>query len=1770
MLECRAPLAAFPAFSPAAPLGSLVYTSSVVDTIETNVTDEHQLLLSAGQRLSIALQPNVPELRPSIEFLGPNDEVLGTATAPTAGDPAVLQNVTLPQYGTYRIRVEGADDSIGDYRALAVLNAAVEAVDSDLQNPLALDATQYSSTVPRLAAFGLSDPPTNDVEIFSESFDGPSSSFEIDNAFGSGNGLWHVSTGRQADGLDGHTPPRAMYFGQNETLLAGGDYAAGGSGGAVISPPVQLPEMRSARLHFSHFLETEGSPDWDVVEVAVDSGAGFVTIASSADGSLPTGTDGQWEEVQLDVSPLAGQEVRFRFSFDTIDGAFNTFEGWFLDDVRVISPGFAEEVDVYSVDLTGLTGEPVDIVLAGAVGDDFSAATLELFGADPDVPLAIASRSPLGIEVTNFELGLLDFVVPDDGIYTLRVTNSLPGTYAVVVTPRLMFEAEPNDDAASANSTLRELTPDRKQVLGHVSPPTSTLPSEVQTLDGSTTPVPAEKAWSVGRVSAASLAFLPEGTTPVEFARTYGNRFERTRNSSTIADGSGVQQTPLMESEPNDSFEDANFLPLGLDPALGELTAIEIAGTISTDGTPVDVDEPDSSIPEAHDTELTANSVYRARSSITTPDGPIPIADYDWFRILNVQPGQEISVDIDAAASGSTLDSVVGIYNSSGQLLAFNDDANGVDSFLKYAAPFPGTYYVVVRGYGLDSGFQPDPFSSTSGTAPGTTGNYTVSIGLDVFDEVDTFRLSLEAGDVLGVGLAGGVDRITLFNAQENLLMQSDQDLSFIFPDNSPLGSLIPNANSTLTWVIDTTADYYVRVDRGAGNYNLNFRVFRPPLETQPDNAKQVLFLDFDGEDFDASILGGNPNASLSPLSSFLPNWGLNPQDDLNAVIDSIVAVVTENLSDDIRERGGNGDFAASGVFGEFDIEIRNSRDHADPFGEPNVSRVLIGGTIPEIGIGTIGIAESIDVGNFDREETAVVLLDLLSASRFNPNSLNRFVRGPNTSIIDVIGLGVGIIATHEAGHFFGNWHTDQFNSTPNIMDQGGNLANTIGLVGPVLGDGDDRDVDFGPDVFVPNEGFVGVQQTLEVISFGLPSGGVIRGPVVESFTPIPGPNPNLYVSELTMEFSRTLSSDSAVMPENYEFLGAGEDEVFGTADDVQPAVDIQFDGNRQVVLDLQAPFDPLPAGDYRLTVKSTLLDALGRRLNARVDAPEGLDTIHNFSIVVPSVGDRYLLDLATDQTVTLEVNSFLESLLLGVSTLDAELLVFRPDGTLLANNAGSPTMRDPRIEFTAGSAGIYEVLIAASSGQGAYVLTTDLVAPLDGDFDNDGDFDCDDINALTAAVALGSGDPTLFDLDGNGLVDNEDVTQWLAEAGSANLGPGRSYLRGDADLSGAVDGSDFSAWNGHRFTVNTNWCDGNFNADTLIDGADFSIWNTNKFTASPAGNSAFALPIRLHSVAGQRDGRSIGDRRKLPDLPRQGPHQTEESERTCGMVAPPRLTSLPATDLQLPARTRLAVDHVFAMAGQRDGLVGTTASRPKTETGSGGPTPLPLRQRFVAEVREARLRRMDRQTGPLANTGRDASRWGRPSAAGGSCRHTEDRNRQRRTDPLAAAPTIRSRGSGKADGVGTPRPEEAVAIPKTETGRGGPTPWPLPQRFAAEVREKPMGSALRGRRKPSPYRRPKPAAEDRPPGRCPTIRSRGSGKADGVGPPRPEEAVAIPKTETGSGGPTPLPLPQRFVAEVREKPMGSALRGRRKLSPYRRPKPAAEDRPPCRCANDS
>jgi hypothetical protein len=138
-------------------------------------------------------------------------------------------------------------------------------------------------------------------------------------------------------------------------------------------------------------------------------------------------------------------------------------------------------------------------------------------------------------------------------------------------------------------------------------------------------------------------------------------------------------------------------------------------------------------------------------------------------------------------------------------------------------------------------------------------------------------------------------------------------------------------------------------------------------------------------------------------------------------------------------------------------------------------------------------------------------------------------------------------------------------------------------------------------------------------------------------------------------------------------------------------------------------------------------------------------------------------------------------------------------------------------------------------------------VIGITGDFDGNGVYDCGDINALTAAVASGIPNPT-FDLNGDNVLSLSDVDAWRLEAGNVNIGPGRPYLIGDANLDTVVDGSDFNLWNANKFTMGTDWCSGNFNADNGIDGSDFNLWNANKFQASD-GITLVPEPISAHLI---------------------------------------------------------------------------------------------------------------------------------------------------------------------------------------------------------------------------------------------------------------------------------------------------------------------------------
>lgn len=120
----------------------------------------------------------------------------------------------------------------------------------------------------------------------------------------------------------------------------------------------------------------------------------------------------------------------------------------------------------------------------------------------------------------------------------------------------------------------------------------------------------------------------------------------------------------------------------------------------------------------------------------------------------------------------------------------------------------------------------------------------------------------------------------------------------------------------------------------------------------------------------------------------------------------------------------------------------------------------------------------------------------------------------------------------------------------------------------------------------------------------------------------------------------------------------------------------------------------------------------------------------------------------------------------------------------------------------------------------------------LKADFDGNSLINAADVNSLVAGIIAGT-NPAAFDLTGDGSVNTADLTLWLALAGGKNLGAGRSYRVGDANLDGVVDGTDFGLWNSNKFTASQTWSGGNFNADSVTDGSDFGLWNANKFTAS-------------------------------------------------------------------------------------------------------------------------------------------------------------------------------------------------------------------------------------------------------------------------------------------------------------------------------------------------
>ncbi len=460
--------------------------------------------------------------------------------------------------------------------------------------------------------------------------------------------------------------------------------------------------------------------------------------------------------------------------------------------------------------------------------------------------------------------------------------------------------------------------------------------------------------------------------------------------------------------------------------------------------------------------------------------GPAPTGDgtndFDFYR-LTARAGLTLTVD----TSGSALatDTLVAVYDAAGVLLGTDDDGGdtGWSSLLSYDIPSAGDYFVLVAGYAtLGRTLPPDPTDSGSGLGGASTGPYQLAITVAEVDQ-DFYAFELAAGDVLGGTVSGDADGLTVYRVDgEQMVGATGLDASSLYPSESPLPG---GGNTTFAYVAEEPGSYAVQVSGEAGRYDATVEAYRPGSETDRAARVQTVFLDFDGARVNTAIWGGPGVRTLSPFSAFIARWGLTRSQEAT-LVEQITATVAENIRSDLAEQGLND---------QLSVEVINSRNSVDLFGKPNVSRVIIGGTIAQSGIDTIGIAQFIDPGNYQHEDSAVVLLDVLSDPD-GPASLNTYLR-PSSDRLGFVARAVGNVTSHEIGHLIGNYHTDNADPQLSLMDAGGsNFGNLFG-VGPdgIGGTADDVDTDFSTDRYSPAEGFTGLENTLNVSAWAFVRG---------------------------------------------------------------------------------------------------------------------------------------------------------------------------------------------------------------------------------------------------------------------------------------------------------------------------------------------------------------------------------------------------------------------------------------------------------------------------------------------------------------------------------------------------------------------------------------------------------------------------------------------------------------------------------------------------------
>ncbi|HEX4792574.1 MAG TPA: M36 family metallopeptidase [Humisphaera sp.] len=438
---------------PAAPL---IWERTTTGTIApAGDSDSFTLNLDAGQTLSALVSAaDGSELRPKIDLLDGSNQLIASASAGAAGQPAILQTGAIVTGGIYTLRVSSLAGTLGNYSIRAILNAAVvtQNAGGPAGNSIAAAQNINGSFVSlgkgatRGTVLGQLD--ENGTVIAADDFSqgtlGPAwSTFSSDAQLGE---VFLQTVANHNYLVMDHNDPTGSTFNLNEAIWT-----------------VDLSGRSQATLTFQQTSfgdEQEAIPadftghfDGDGVSISDDNVHWHrVWDGQTADMQGLLGT------VSINLAAAAAQAgmnlgPNFKIKFQQYDNYPTPIDGRAYADVRIISPD--SPGDFYSFSATA-----GDSISAQVVGQDVSGGEqLSLY--DPAGNLLAAGVSG----ASNADVMINDLIAPTNGTYYARVWGDNGAHYLLTIARDAELQTQPND---ATPPPLHSIAMNGKRmVLGH-------------------------------------------------------------------------------------------------------------------------------------------------------------------------------------------------------------------------------------------------------------------------------------------------------------------------------------------------------------------------------------------------------------------------------------------------------------------------------------------------------------------------------------------------------------------------------------------------------------------------------------------------------------------------------------------------------------------------------------------------------------------------------------------------------------------------------------------------------------------------------------------------------------------------------------------------------------------------------------------------------------------------------------------------------------------------------------------------------------------------------------------------------------------------------------------------------------------------------------------------------------------------------------------------------------------------------------------------------